>query len=43
MLIRAKTQLQKSKSSVANMIAFDISRNVSKATKAISKTLKSIK
>ena len=40
---RHKNVIAKSKSSVANMIAFDVSRNVSKATKAISKTLKNIK
>ena len=40
---RNKNAVTKSKSLVANMIAFDVSRNVSKATKAISKTLKNIK
>ena len=40
---RHRNAIKKDKSSVANMIAFDISRNVSKATKVISKTLKKIK
>lgn len=40
---RNKNAVAKSKSSVTNMIAFDVSRNVSKTTKAISKTLKNIK
>ncbi len=38
-----KNAIAKSKSSAANMIAFDISRNVSKATHAISKTFSKIK
>ncbi len=40
---RHNKAIAKSKSSAANMIAFDISRNVSKATHAISKTFSKIK